>query len=52
MEVNYICCSSCGYEAFDVFAAFSRTTAGDSWYECPCCKKETSNVETGCILQT
>jgi len=53
MEVDYICCSSCGHEAFDVFAAFSRTTAGngdkgEDWYYCPACNEETSNVDTGC----
>ncbi len=48
MEVDYIYCTSCGYEAFDVYVAFVGTTASGSWYECPACKKETSIVETGC----
>jgi hypothetical protein len=43
MELFYINCHSCGYEAFDQYAAFVRTTASDDWYECPHCKKETSD---------
>ncbi len=52
MELLYIYCSSCGYEAFDQYAGFSRTTAngtdkGEDWYYCPHCNEETSNVDTG-----
>jgi hypothetical protein len=52
MELLYIYCSSCGYEDFDQYAVFSRTTAGNgnkgkAWYHCPNCKCETSNVDTG-----
>lgn len=46
MEVYYIYCSSCGYECFDVYAGFSRTTADRDWYYCPGCNQETSNVDT------
>lgn len=47
MNVLYIYCSCCGYEAFDEYVGFSRTTASDDWYYCPNCNKETSNVDTG-----
>lgn len=45
MELEYIYCHSCGYEAFDQYAAYSRTTANAELYICPGCGKETSNVE-------
>ena len=49
-KVDYIYCSSCGYEGIDDTAAFSRTTAGngdkgEDWYFCPSCSQETSNVD-------
>ena len=43
--VNYIYCSSCGYEDFDIEVGYSRATADSEWYICPECKQETSNVE-------
>lgn len=45
MEVDYIYCSYCGYEDFNIFVAYSRTTANGDWYYCPCCKEETSSVD-------
>ena len=45
MECSYIYCNHCGFEAFDLFVAYVRSTADADQYECPECKKETSNVE-------
>lgn len=46
METEYFYCTSCGYEDFDLFVAYSRTTAEDTdWYICPCCKEESSYTE-------
>ena len=45
MEADYINCNSCGYEAFNEFVAYNRTTANGDWYLCPSCGEETSNVE-------
>lgn len=43
--VEYFYCTSCGYEGFDVRVGFIRSTANCELYECPLCKKETSDVE-------
>ena len=45
--VDYIQCSSCGYEDFDVEVAFSRRTASDELWFCPNCGEETANVGHG-----
>lgn len=45
MFINYIYCPSCGYEAFDLFVAFSSMKANGDFYICPHCGKETSQVE-------
>lgn len=45
MELEYIYCSSCGYESFDEYCTYSRQTANGEWYYCPCCGKETINVD-------
>lgn len=45
MEVDYIYCSSCGCEDYDLTVAYSRTTADGNWFLCPECGEETSNVE-------
>lgn len=47
MEVEYIYCSSCGYEDHDLTVGYSRTTADGDWYLCPGCGEETSNVDAG-----
>lgn len=44
MEVDYFYCTSCGYEDFDIFVAYSRQTANAEWYICPLCKEESSHV--------
>jgi hypothetical protein len=46
MNFEYLYCHSCGYEAFEGFAAFSRQVANGRLYYCPHCKAETSNVES------
>ena len=45
--VDYICCSSCGFEAFDIKIEFVRTVANGGVYKCPCCEKETMDVQSG-----
>ena len=45
MKAEYVYCSSCGYEEFDVEVAYVRSTVDNDWYECPNCHKETSYVE-------
>lgn len=47
MLVDYVYCSSCGYEGADEKVTYSRTTADGDWYICPNtkCKEEISNVE-------
>jgi len=45
MYVNYFYCSSCGYECFEVFVAYSRTCAGGDLCLCPSCNKESSHIE-------
>lgn len=45
MDVELFYCPSCGYEDFDIFVAYVRTTANGDWYECPKCKCESSHVE-------
>lgn len=45
MNADYFYCTSCGYEDFDIFVAYSRTTANASWYLCPCCGEESSHAE-------
>lgn len=42
MDVDYIYCSSCGYEGYEQEVAFSRTTANGDWVVCPKCGEETS----------
>jgi hypothetical protein len=44
MEVEYIYCPSCGYEDYDVFVGYSRTTASGDVFICPKCKQETTFV--------
>lgn len=45
-KVEYISCSSCGYEGFDVDVLFVRTDVNIDVYKCPksSCKQETTNV--------
>tara|TARA_Y100000310_G_scaffold151530_1_gene151109 strand:+ start:1906 stop:2064 length:159 start_codon:yes stop_codon:yes gene_type:complete len=44
-KVDYIYCTSCGYEDSDVEIAYSRKMAsGDVWV-CPNCSKETMDVD-------
>jgi predicted nucleic acid-binding Zn-ribbon protein len=45
MNLEYIYCGGCGYEASNVYAAYSRQTANGDWYFCPHCGKETINIE-------
>ena len=45
MNVFYVYCHSCGYEAFDQYVAFSRTTASSDWWICPHCGEETDDVD-------
>jgi len=45
MNVNYIYCPKCGYEADNIFVAYSRQTANNNWYICPGCGEETAEVE-------
>ncbi len=40
MDAEYIYCNHCGYEDFDEFVAYSRTTANGDWYFCPKCGEE------------
>lgn len=47
MRVDYIYCNSCGFEDFDCYVVFSRTTSNSDWYCCPRCNKETSYVDIG-----
>jgi len=45
MHVFYAYCSHCGWEAFDVYIAYSRSTAsGDLWI-CPGCGREVYEVK-------
>lgn len=45
MILEYLYCSSCGYEDFHVEAGYSRQTANSEWYFCPLCNEETSNFD-------
>jgi hypothetical protein len=45
MNADYVYCTSCGYEDFDIFVAYIRSTANADCYECPSCKQETTHVE-------
>ena len=40
MNLTYYYCSSCGFEGFDIFCAFSRSVANGDLYLCPECGKE------------
>lgn len=42
MNVDYFYCSYCGYEDFDIFAAFSAHYSNGDFLICPNCGKETS----------
>lgn len=44
-KVDYVYCGSCGYEDFDCNVAYSRRTADGSWWFCPACNAEISQVE-------
>ena len=47
MDVEYFYCNSCGYEHFDLYVGFSRTTANSDWYICPECGEESLCVDVG-----
>lgn len=40
MDAEYIYCSHCGREDFEIFVAYYRTTANGDWYLCPECGEE------------
>ena len=40
MNQEYYYCSYCGYEAVDVFVAYSRQCASGKLYHCPNCQGE------------
>jgi DNA-directed RNA polymerase subunit RPC12/RpoP len=44
MEVDYIECNHCGYEAHNVYVAYSRQTADGKWWWCPECNREVNHV--------
>jgi predicted RNA-binding Zn-ribbon protein involved in translation (DUF1610 family) len=46
MEAELFYCPSCGYEDFDIFVAYVRSTANAELYECPECKCESSHIQT------
>ena len=45
MDAEYFYCSSCGYEAYDIFVAYLRATANADQYKCPECGEESSIIE-------
>lgn len=44
MQLDYFYCYYCGYEAFDVWVPYSRTTVSEDWYYCPCCGNESCDT--------
>lgn len=43
--VDYVSCSSCGYEAFDARIKYIRSVANEDVYRCPLCQEETMDIQ-------